>query len=192
MHPKRRGAPLTEAFVRSLGALNAEAVVAGTREETERALREIVGRRRPSFTVLAGLPPEPEEAARAAVGDGLAVAERLAPDEAPGVISKADLAITWAAYGVAEEGAVVELACDDSLRLASSLPVHHVVLLSARKILPRLEDGMVAVGRDVASAARKPVATFISGPSRTADIEGRLLYGAHGPHSLCVMVLGWI
>jgi L-lactate utilization protein LutC len=51
----------------------------------------------------------------------------------------------------------------------------------------KLTAGIIRSAADV-----KPVISFISGPSKTADIELRLLYGVHGPHELHVLLLDWI
>jgi len=183
-----------DVFVESLRELKAEPVAVKTREETVEALRRLVERVSPSLTVLAGLPTEVNQLVKGALSSSFIVAEELRPREALAALQKADLGITWAEYGVADTGALIEVAYDDTLRLASSLPINHIAIVSASRILPDLKRGMAEAGERVCRSVpgRRPVVTFISGPSRTADIEGRLLLGVHGPHAVFVVVLGWI
>jgi L-lactate dehydrogenase complex protein LldG len=88
---------------------------------------------------------------------------------------------------------MLELVYDDSAKLASSLPIVHVSLLESSSILPGLAEAMPLIGKIVRESPpeRKPVITFISGPSKTGDIEMRLLYGVHGPHSVHAVILDW-
>jgi L-lactate utilization protein LutC len=183
-----------EVFVRSLAELRAEAVLAGSEQELESKLGALALQTKPDSVILAGLPSPIRAVVSRAMRSNNAAVEDLKPGVAIPTIERAEMSVTWGAYGVAKQGAVMELVYDDALRLASSLPINHVVLVSSKKILPDLEAAMTAAGREIASApvGRRPSITFISGPSRTADIEGRLLYGAHGPHTLTVVVLTWL
>jgi L-lactate dehydrogenase complex protein LldG len=182
-----------DTFVESLRALKAEPLTVRTKDETVAALKRVFEKTSPSLTVTAGLPADVMDAVTRASGTTVAVAEQLTPGEATSVLGRAELGITWAEYGVADVGALVEITYEDAHRLASSLPINHVAIVREKNVLPDLRSAMLEAGRVVANSRprRKPVVTFISGPSRTADIEGRLLLGAHGPHSLYVLVLGW-
>ena len=85
--------------------------------------------------------------------------------------------VTKAWVGLADTGSVLE--ADDEL-LGSLLPEIHLTILEAQKILPSLPDAMDLVkGKN---------AVFITGPSRTADIEMTLTIGVHGPKELHVFV----
>jgi len=86
-------------------------------------------------------------------------------------------------WGLADTGTVVQDATDPALRLASTLPEIHVALLPAVRILPGLADALPRL--DPRSA---PYIAFVTGPSRTADIERVLTIGAHGPSRLVVVV----
>jgi len=88
---------------------------------------------------------------------------------------------------------MLEVVYDDSAKLASSLPIVHVALLESSSILRDLAEAMPLVGEIVRNApvGRKPIISFISGPSKTGDIEMRLLYGVHGPHTVHAIVLDW-
>lgn len=182
-----------DTFMESLRSLKAEPHSVKTKEELAEALRRIFVEAAPSVAVAAGLPEEVKNVVKRATGSGVTFVEELEPGDAVAALGKAELGITWAEYGVAEVGALVEIAYDDAQRLASSLPINHVAIVREKNVLPDLRTAMVQAGRMIAriDSGRKPAVTFISGPSRTADIEGRLLLGAHGPHALHVLVLGW-
>jgi L-lactate dehydrogenase complex protein LldG len=86
-------------------------------------------------------------------------------------------------WGLADTGTVVQDATDPALRLVSTLPEIHVALLPSDRILPSLADVLPRL--DPRSA---PYISFVTGPSRTADIERVLTIGAHGPVRLVVVV----
>ena len=173
--------------------LNGEAFYAATREETEAKIKDLMLLSRASFVVVAGLPDAVRDCVVSSLkGVDVEEVESLKGREAATTISKADVGITWAAGGLAKEGALMEVTWDDATKLASSLPLTHVALLSERSLLPDLAAGMLEAGRIVKSSTTpKPVISFIAGPSKTGDIEGKLLHGVHGPHSVFAIVLGW-
>jgi L-lactate dehydrogenase complex protein LldG len=86
-------------------------------------------------------------------------------------------------WGLADTGTVVQDATDPALRLVSTLPEIHVALLPADRILPSLADVLPKL-----DPGHAPYISFITGPSRTADIERVLTIGAHGPVRLVVVV----
>ena len=86
--------------------------------------------------------------------------------------------VTKAICGLADTGSVLEA---DSSLLASLLPEIHIAILKSQDILPSLPDAINLV-KD------KKSAVFITGPSRTADIEMTLTIGVHGPKEIHVFV----
>ena len=86
-------------------------------------------------------------------------------------------------WGLADTGTVVQDATDPALRLVSTLPEIHVALLPSSRILPGLADVVSRL-----DPGRAPYISFITGPSRTADIERVLTIGAHGPVRLVVVI----
>ena len=85
--------------------------------------------------------------------------------------------VTKAWVGLADTGSVLE--ADEEL-FGSLLPEIHLTVLQAEDILPSLPDAIDLVkGKN---------AVFITGPSRTADIEMTLTIGVHGPRELHVFV----
>lgn len=88
--------------------------------------------------------------------------------------------VTNALCGLADTGSVLE--ADGALH-ASLLPEVHIAVLKSSDIVPSLSDAMDLV-KD------KNSAVFITGPSRTADIEMTLTIGVHGPKELHVFIYG--
>jgi L-lactate utilization protein LutC len=117
------------------------------------------------------------------VGDEMRVREAMAA---------ADLGITGADYAVAETGSVVVLPRRGLSRLVSVLPPVHVALVRPQEVVATLDDIFLLRrleyyrnGGDMGSYLN-----FITGPSRTADIEQTLVVGVHGPREVHLVLLG--
>ena len=97
-----------------------------------------------------------------------------------------DVGITTAQAGIADTGTLVLEAEKERHRLVSLLPPVHIALLRSSDIQLTIGDALHALhGEEQMSRA----ITFITGPSRTADIELTLTVGVHGPKELYVIVL---
>jgi len=99
----------------------------------------------------------------------------------------ADAGITVAAYGLADTGTLVLCSSAGDHRLDSLLPPLHVAILRARDILPDLAALFERLAAERRFDAHSAV-TLVRGPSRTADIEGTLTVGVHGPAKVRVIV----
>jgi L-lactate dehydrogenase complex protein LldG len=106
-------------------------------------------------------------------------------------VSEVDVGICSVAFGIAFTGTVVETTTDDSYRLISSLPRIHVALLSASEIVADLAEAAIRLRNAYSENPTYCNITFISGPSRTADIEMKLFLGVHGPQESHVIVHDW-
>ncbi len=100
--------------------------------------------------------------------------------------------ITGANALVAETGTVMLVSNEGNARLASALPPLHVVIAGIDKLVPRLRDAAAMLEMLPRSATGQPISTyvsFISGPSRSADIEMSLSMGVHGPKHVHIVLL---
>ncbi len=116
-----------------------------------------------------------------AVGNDLVInrLERLSRDE----LFACDAGVTTAQWGIADTGTLVLESAREQSRLLSLVPPIHVAVLSTRCICDSLSD---ALGRvSVVSHA----ITFVTGPSRTSDIELTLVVGVHGPQTVHVLLM---
>lgn len=99
-----------------------------------------------------------------------------------------DAGVTAAQYGIAETGTLVLVSEAERHRNISLVPPVHIAVLRAREIRSTLGEAL----RDVHEAPRglSRTVTFVTGPSRTADIELTLALGVHGPQELHVIIIG--
>ena len=94
---------------------------------------------------------------------------------------------TAARAAIAETGTLILWPDADEPRLMSLVPPVHIVLLDTANIYNTFYEAMQAE----AWADGLPTnALLISGPSKTADIQQTLAYGAHGPKELVVLLIG--
>ncbi len=108
--------------------------------------------------------------------------EKLSAD----LFHRLDAGFTQARGAIAETGTLILWSSAEEPRTLSLVPPVHFALLDARQIHPTFFDAL----RNERWAAGLPTnALLISGPSKTADIQQTLAYGAHGPKELVVLVI---
>lgn len=99
----------------------------------------------------------------------------------------ADFGITSADYALSDTGSLVMIASPDDARLISLLPPVHIAVVSVDRLLSGLDELYTLVPKP---ADRTSSMVFITGPSRTADIEQLLVRGVHGPGEIHVVLVG--
>ncbi len=96
--------------------------------------------------------------------------------------------LTGANFGIAATGTVVLESTDEAVRITTTLPEKHFVVLDPRKILATA-DQAVPLLNDFHRQLPQAYLAYITGPSRTADIERVLTIGVHGPAELHILLL---
>lgn len=96
-----------------------------------------------------------------------------------------DIGITTAQAAIAETGTLVLDSSRERNRLISLVPPVHIAIVEASNIYSTLGESLSVLQSDKEIS---PVVTFITGPSRTADIELTLAIGVHGPQELYVII----
>ncbi len=131
------------------------------------------------------LPPKMVAASNGLVGsirwpDGFQVEHRPA--------SRDDrVSVTGAIAAVAETGTIVVSSDNESPTTLNFLPDDHIAVIETGQLRTHLEDVWSAL-READEMPR--AVNFISGPSKTADVEQTLALGAHGPRRLHVIMVG--
>ncbi len=98
--------------------------------------------------------------------------------------SQAEIGVTGADLAVAETGSLVVISGTGKARSVSLLPPYHVAIFGKAALVESLEQAGVifeALHRDPDRRMSGASINFITGPSRTADIELTLTRGVHGP-----------
>jgi L-lactate dehydrogenase complex protein LldG len=101
--------------------------------------------------------------------------------------SQIHTALTGADWAIAETGTLVLDSGSEDLRIATMLSETHIAWIPASRILPEATD---LSGYLVEKMQSQPgYMSFITGASRTADIERVLAIGVHGPQELHILVM---
>jgi L-lactate dehydrogenase complex protein LldG len=103
-----------------------------------------------------------------------------------GTLFSVDASVTGALAGIAETGSLLVAAGPAATRGESLYVPIHIALLPASAIIADLVDAAAVLADCVQSSSN---ATFITGPSKTADIEGVLVTGVHGPGVVHIVVI---
>lgn len=120
-------------------------------------------------------------------GLGLDVLETttLTPETSRDALFAVDLGISGVDYLIAETGTLVIGARPDEPRSLSLLPPVHIAVADRAQILPDLFD----LFEQFADNELPSCLSLITGPSKTGDIELKLVTGVHGPGELHVVLL---
>jgi L-lactate dehydrogenase complex protein LldG len=107
------------------------------------------------------------------------------PEEIAAHADTADIGISGVEFGVAETGSVFQDGTAIATRLVTILPPLHVVFLPSAHIVPGITEAFEIIAKNFECG----YVGFITGPSRTADIERVLTIGVHGPSRFAIIAV---
>jgi L-lactate utilization protein LutC len=182
-----RRVELASQFARELQALGGHFLgTLSSRETAARIVEVAIALKARTAAVGAGIVNEAAPIAAALERAGIsvirttAIADDQARAELRGNLARCDLAVIEADYGIAATGTLAMVATPER---PGSLTLVNVILVNVERILPDLAAALATIG--AATIANHRVA-LVSGPSRTADIEKRIVLGVHGPREIHV------
>ena len=97
--------------------------------------------------------------------------------------------VTGAFCAIAETGTLMLLSGKETPAAVSLLPETHIALVDVQRIVPGMEEAWALMKMECDAKPPRAV-NFVSGPSRTADIEQTIVIGAHGPYRVHVVLYG--
>lgn len=171
------GDDLIARFVEKVESVNGKVTRAGSLDEVARIVSD--------HLAAHGLGDELVVAPDPAL-EGIPWSNRLAIERRPAT-GDDRVSVTGAYAGIAETGTVVLLSGPDSPTTLNFLPDDHVMVLREALIVAHMED----VWRRLREEQRPMPRTvnFITGPSKTADVEQTMQEGAHGPRRVHVILV---
>lgn len=117
-------------------------------------------------------------------GAGLALESRPVREDDP-------VGVTGCVCAIAETGTLMCASAPDTPSATSLLPETHVAVVPASRIVPGMEEAWAMARAQWGSRLPRAI-NFISGPSRTGDIEMSIVLGAHGPYRVHIVVVSEI
>lgn len=98
-----------------------------------------------------------------------------------------DISLTLAQSAIADTGTLVIVPTENEPRMMSLIPPIHVVMLQAKQITANMQALLEKPPWEESGSLPSNI-LFVSSPSKTADIQQTLAYGAHGPKQLIVLI----
>ncbi len=125
------------------------------------------------------------------------------PDDIPAMIQvarqelrqkfiDAGMGISGCNVAIAESGTLVLVSNEGNHQLSTTLPPVHVAVLGSEKVVATLEDAatvLKVLSQAATGQKQSSYVNFITGPSRTGDIELSLTVGVHGPKAVHIVLL---
>ena len=178
-------ATLADVFARKFTSLSGIIHRVPDEAAAAEALGAIVAGIQAERVAMAGLTPSLQEAFVHTCGEqGASVmVPPYDPTGLPHAVDACAIGVTEAAFTIAETGTLVEVSTNDAVRLVSSLPRTHVGIVRASTLVPTLREAAPRMRPYFEDNGGGVVLSFISGPSRTGDIELKLTLGVHGPET---------
>lgn len=97
--------------------------------------------------------------------------------------------VSHAFGGIAETGTLVMTSGKDNPSTINFLPEHHIVVVEAADIDGDMESVLAKVRKKYGRGKMPRTLNFITGPSRSGDIEQKIILGAHGPRALHIILV---
>jgi L-lactate dehydrogenase complex protein LldG len=169
----------------ALEAVHAEVHEVGPADWADQLLRIAAAKGLRTLLIGNGTPHGAELEALAPAALALVRYDRAVEQWRDQLFDAVDASLTLARSAIAETGSLVLWPGPAEPRLMSLVPPLHFVLLDAATIHADLDAAHRAEGW---SGALPTNALLICGPSKTADIQQTLAYGAHGPKELVVLL----
>ncbi len=107
--------------------------------------------------------------------------------EARGAEDRDAVGVTGVFAALAETGTLMMVSGPDTPAAASLLPETHVAVVPVERIVKHMEDGWARARAELGRLPR--LVNFISGPSRTGDIDQTIVLGAHGPYRVHMILV---
>jgi len=101
-----------------------------------------------------------------------------------------EVGLSHASSAIAETGTLVMVSGASNPTTINFLPEHHVVVVSADDIDGDLETAIGRIRKKYGKGQMPRTVNLITGPSRSGDVEQKIVLGAHGPRALHVIVVG--
>jgi L-lactate dehydrogenase complex protein LldG len=105
-------------------------------------------------------------------------------DHIPGQAEQSLIGVSQMDFAIAESGTLAQDATDVQQRLVSTLPFVHIAVVPTTRLVASIAETIDYYHRSLPGYV-----AFISGPSRTADIERILTIGVHGPERLIIVLV---
>lgn len=101
-----------------------------------------------------------------------------------------EVGVSHAFAGIAETGTIALVSGKDNPTTVNFLPEHHIVVVDAGEIAGDLETVLTRLRRKFGKGGMPRTLNLVTGPSRSGDIEQKIILGAHGPRALHLIVVG--
>ena len=173
---------LVERFQKALEAVSGHFIAATSETEAAQAIQQIIGRMNAQRIAISDSPLV-RRIFKQVESDAL-VLENPGPE----ALFDCDVGITGAQWAVAETGTLVLESEHERHRFSSLVPMIHIAIVESGRVRQTLGEVLQTLSRQGQEGLSRTV-TFITGPSRTSDIELTLAIGVHGPGELYVIVL---
>lgn len=174
-----------ESFKKNLEAVNGHCVVARNELDIVRALTKIITELQTTNLKARRIAVSNAPVLERLVNLMAVEIEGLLVTPSAADLFNTDVGITCVQAAIAETGTLVLDSSRERNRLISLVPPVHIAIIDAAQIHQTLGETLAELqsGGEVS-----PIVTFVTGPSRTADIELTLAIGVHGPQELYVIV----
>ncbi|MTJ83138.1 MAG: lactate utilization protein C [Telmatospirillum sp.] len=180
--------PAFERFRRLMTAVKGQ-IVETTRADLARTIREVLAEKQAANLLYApntAIGKALDAAWATEPGPQLVAYDKPIEEMKAIIVNNIDAGITSTMGAIADTGSLIVWPSVDEPRLMSLVPPLHIAVLETSKIFDSFTEAVAKLGWN-----KKPPGNslLISGPSKTADIEGILCFGVHGPKQLVIIAI---